>query len=158
MDYEQALERGHDQPFLWYLDRASGFMAWAGHDVHPRTRIPDELLAGPWTDEEQKRLFWLVRGGTSVRDDPSSWEVRLEFLRNAILDVSDPKLVPINCLMGGGWPFHGLPRDVIRREMAGIDRRLKWGDDTPDSRHLLRTVHHSFSMELGRMPHAGAGV
>lgn len=43
-------------------------------EVHPRTRIPDELLSGPHNEEKIRRLFWLVKGGARLSVS-QSWEV-----------------------------------------------------------------------------------
>jgi hypothetical protein len=51
-------------------------------EVHPGTKIPKTLLAGPFESdhgaidigvEKMRRLFWLVRGGASLQDD-QTWE------------------------------------------------------------------------------------
>lgn len=44
-------------------------------DMHPRVRIPDCLLTGPYGEDEVHLLFWLVRGGTRIAAQ-QSWEVR----------------------------------------------------------------------------------
>lgn len=37
-------------------------------ELHPRTRVPDHLLVGPWSLDKIKYLFWLVRGGAKMLD------------------------------------------------------------------------------------------
>ncbi len=44
-------------------------------DVHPKTRIPDALLLGPFDREMCSRLFWLMKGGARLSAS-ETWEVR----------------------------------------------------------------------------------
>lgn len=44
-------------------------------DVHPKTTIPDDLITGPWTLEQQRLLFWLRRGGALIQPETQTWEV-----------------------------------------------------------------------------------
>jgi hypothetical protein len=55
-------------------------------EVHPGTKIPTALLAGPFESdhgaidvgvEKMQRLFWLVRGGTCLQED-QTWEATRE--------------------------------------------------------------------------------
>jgi hypothetical protein len=55
-------------------------------EVHPKTRIPDSLLTGPWDDAAQRKFFWLVRGGSGLQAD-QTWELTLEGFHKAV-DVS----------------------------------------------------------------------
>lgn len=52
-------------------------------EVHPGTRVPADLLSGPFESEDgaigmgaekMRRLFWLVRGGACLQED-QTWEV-----------------------------------------------------------------------------------
>ncbi|KAL3422303.1 hypothetical protein PVAG01_06459 [Phlyctema vagabunda] len=56
------------------------------NDIHYRTEIPGNLLAGPWTEEMVRKLFWLVRGGASVQRtiESTSTEAALEGFFRAI--------------------------------------------------------------------------
>ncbi|KAJ2895369.1 hypothetical protein MKZ38_006623 [Zalerion maritima] len=46
--------------------------------IHPRTQIPDSLIAGPWKSWEQiHRLFWLLRMGANL-DEIRLWEICME--------------------------------------------------------------------------------
>jgi hypothetical protein len=131
IDFEQAMKWG---PFEFEST------PWGGQDIHPLTRIPERLITGPWSEEQRRRLFWLARGGLVVGHDEfymPPWEMKLEFLHNAVLDVTQPDLIAINCLMGR-WVFQGLPGDVVRLELSNIDKRLRWGDDTDIMRRILR--------------------
>lgn len=72
-------------------------------EVHPGTYIPDDLLAGPFMDEDgnyqigeekMRRLFWLVRGGACLQED-QTWEVTLGgfYAMLRMLNVRDPETV-----------------------------------------------------------------
>ena len=130
VDYQQALK--------WPPYKAES-LPWGGQDIHVKTRIPDSLITGPWSEEQQRRLFWLIRGGALVDMQMPSWEMKIDFLHNAIIDVTHPNMIAVNCLMGA-WVFRDLPVEIVRKEITDIDRRVKWGDDTDDVRDvLLRT-------------------
>jgi hypothetical protein len=43
-------------------------------DMHPKVRIPDELLVGPLDWAKAKLLFWFVRQGVQLYDQ-QTWEV-----------------------------------------------------------------------------------
>ena len=47
-------------------------------EVHPRVRIPNRLLRGPWRWKDAALLFWLLRGGAE-RSADHTWEVRISF-------------------------------------------------------------------------------
>jgi hypothetical protein len=47
-------------------------------EIHPDTRIPDLLFAGPFTWDTAKLLFWLVHGGAKLAPT-QTWEVSLCF-------------------------------------------------------------------------------
>lgn len=72
-------------------------------EVHPRTAIPNDLLAGPFMDqdgdyrigeEKVRRLFWLVRGGACLQED-QTWEITIQGFSAMMnmLDVPDPETV-----------------------------------------------------------------
>ncbi|EGY19781.1 hypothetical protein VD0002_g6085 [Verticillium dahliae] len=52
-------------------------------DVHPHMRIPDPLLAGPWSPQDALLLRWLRRGGARFHAS-QSWELKLRGLRAAV--------------------------------------------------------------------------
>ncbi|KAG7113488.1 hypothetical protein HYQ45_016777 [Verticillium longisporum] len=52
-------------------------------DVHPHIRIPDTLLAGPWSPQDALLLRWLRRGGARFHAS-QSWELKLRGLRAAV--------------------------------------------------------------------------
>jgi hypothetical protein len=35
-------------------------------DVETGVEIPESLLLGPWTEDQLKELFWLVKGGARI--------------------------------------------------------------------------------------------
>ncbi|KPM45053.1 hypothetical protein AK830_g1458 [Neonectria ditissima] len=142
-DYQRALSW---QPF------EASIQPWGFRDVHPLTRIPTSLITGPWDDEQQRRLLWLTRGGAlnlgGEGHAPSPpWEVRIEFLRNAVVDASEPNVLVCNCLVRS-WMYFGLPPDVVRQELRKIRRRVEWGGDTPAGRMILREVGTTLSSFL----------
>lgn len=139
MDYQQALK--------WTPFRLES-EPWYTQDIHPRTRVPMDLITGPWDDEKQRRLFWLCRGGMVMEGEGRSslpWEIKLECLRNAILTVSEPNVLVVNCLVRS-WVFASLPPDVVRKELVGLDRRLKWGGDSPVGKEVLRRTRNALDL------------
>ena len=72
-------------------------------EVHPGTRIPGDLLSGPFESdggtidvgtEKMQRLFWLVRGGACLQED-QTWEVTREGFKQILhLIKVDTKLSP----------------------------------------------------------------
>lgn len=143
VDYQQALQ---------WPAFAVEMPTWGTRDVHPKTRIPTDLITGPWDEERQRRLFWLCRGGMNKYpgDDPPPWEVKILCLRNLVLDVSEPNVLVLNCILRS-WVFEGLPQDVVRKELLNLERRLEWGGDTPEGRHILRGIRMALELFL-RMP------
>lgn len=118
-------------------------------DVHPRTRIPMQLITGPWDSEKERRLLWLIRGGALGYSHSYyllSWEARLQCLRNMILETTTPNVLVENLLSLNfptgpydfdPWLYWGFPVDVAQREIDGISERLKWGDDSETAREML---------------------
>lgn len=109
-----------------------------------------DLLTGPWDDEKQRRLFFLTRGG--LRPDREGlptlpWELKLACIRNAVVDAETPNLLVTNCLFRS-WIFQGLPEDVVKKELRGLDRRLEWGGDTSAGRTVLRQVRGALDLFL----------
>lgn len=145
-DFNQALE--------WPLIERP--LRWGGYEVHPRARIPVDLITGPWDEEKHRRLFWLVRGGATFdcqQQRPPPWEVRLDCLRNAVLGVSEPQLLIFNCLVGSNsgssWLFQDLPQEVIRKDIVlGTEERLKWGADSTQGRAILNMASQSGLLHL----------
>lgn len=137
VDYQQALKW---HPFEEYAD-----LTWGFQDIHPQTRIPKSLITGPWSEEQLQRLFWLKRAGMTpvpAGNDGPVWEDKIQFLRNAILEVTQPNLLALHCLLGP-WCWKDLPPDLMRKEIRNIDERLKWGDDTFSTRALLSAFRNA---------------
>ncbi|EHK22438.1 uncharacterized protein TRIVIDRAFT_200754 [Trichoderma virens Gv29-8] len=141
VDYQQAAK--------WPAFATRG-IHWFSQDIHPLTRIPDRLITGPWDDEMQRQLFWLCRGGYmscgKLFSQPP-WEVKMELIRNSMLNVEVPNVVAINCLYRT-WVFDGLPADVVRKEFVALERRIQWGADSHQTRDLLRRVRSAFFLSL----------
>ncbi|KAK1965079.1 hypothetical protein LY78DRAFT_713316 [Colletotrichum sublineola] len=91
-------------------------------DVHPKTAIPDSLITGPWTLEQQRLLFWLRRGGAKIQAEHQTWEAR----------NLDGRLVHMLLLLDDFFCSQGLednmslwPLDVLEEEHAKVVRLLE---------------------------------
>lgn len=138
-DYERALQ--------WPAFKTEA-MSWGTQDVHPMTRIPTDLITGPWNGEKKRRLFWLSRGGIQLGGEgqsPIPWEVKVKCLENAVISSEEPDPLIINCLIGN-WIFTDLPEDVVRKQLIGLDRRIEWGGDGPESKEILRRIRNALDM------------
>ncbi|KJZ75793.1 hypothetical protein HIM_04950 [Hirsutella minnesotensis 3608] len=151
-DYQQALaEPGKVN---------SETMDWRARDVHPETRMPTELLTGPWDDEKLRRLYWLSRGGIDLDYEGQAvqpWEVKVQCLENAIVLPREPIALVANCLLGA-WIFEFLPSDVMARLYHSLDTRMKWGDDSLDSRSILMCASGALSyfMQVAKFTRQGS--
>ncbi|OTB08314.1 hypothetical protein M426DRAFT_316941 [Hypoxylon sp. CI-4A] len=96
--------------------------------VHRDTRIPDELLSGPWDIADLQKLFWLVRGGASLSPD-QTWELTYQGLRTAMYPDLPKKLrqcnrhvVRILMLLRAfqAWPQH-LWLEVEQQQNAYVE-------------------------------------
>lgn len=83
-----------------------------------------------------------------------TWEVKIELIRNAMLNAEVPNLLAINCLFRT-WVFDGLPADVVRKEIIGLERRIEWGGDPTETRELLRRVRSALFLSLHMPDHRG---
>ncbi|KXJ93999.1 hypothetical protein Micbo1qcDRAFT_158932 [Microdochium bolleyi] len=109
--------------------------------VHKLTKIPDNLLTGPWNnDHDLQKLFWLVRAGARLSED-QTWEVTLEGFRNAVQGLetqwesSTPlakELVP---------PAHSINLTVVRL-LCMLDAFREW------PRHLVQEQFDMVVREL----------
>ncbi|KAK4068623.1 uncharacterized protein Triagg1_7271 [Trichoderma aggressivum f. europaeum] len=145
----ECFEADYQQAIKWPAFAARG-VHWFSQDIHPLTRIPDRLTTGPWDDESQRQLFWLCRGGYMTCGKlivQPPWEVKMELIRNSMLNAEVPNLLAINCLYRT-WVFDGLPSDVVRKEVVGLERRIQWGGDPHQTRDLLRRVRSAFFFSL----------
>ena len=121
-DYQKALKAVSAYP---YVTQSMG-----SPSCHLETRLPEALVTGPWDDDAQRRLFWLSRSWDVVygplQEDRYEfpWEIRLECLRNAVLEAAEPNRIAMDCLMGEDF-FTGFPYDVARREVLDIQKRFK---------------------------------
>ncbi|KHN98774.1 uncharacterized protein MAM_03236 [Metarhizium album ARSEF 1941] len=137
-------------------------MSWGTHDLHPMTRLPVDLVTGPWDDEKKRRLFWLARGGLQMGAEsrnpvPVPWETKVACLENAVINAEEPDPLIINCLIGN-WVFLDLPEDIVRKHLVSLDRRLAWGGDEPASRGILRRIRSTLDvfMQLPQYHHMPA--
>ncbi|RCI14126.1 hypothetical protein L249_8271 [Ophiocordyceps polyrhachis-furcata BCC 54312] len=131
LDFQQAVKSS--LPFRQWPE-------WRTQDVHPLARMPTSLITGPWNDEQLRRLFWLTRGGIMMdhKDRPvPPWEVKLQCLENAVVCAPEPNALVANCLMGC-WIYVYLPREVVARQLATLERRIEWGADSIESKKILR--------------------
>ncbi|WQF83056.1 hypothetical protein CDEST_08070 [Colletotrichum destructivum] len=105
-------------------------------DVHPKTSIPDSLIAGPWTPEQQKLLFWLRRGGARIQAEHQTWETLLVGLQNAVTHRNpgnlDGRLIHMLLLLDDFFPSQRLeeshslwPLEVLEKEHAKVVKLLE---------------------------------
>ncbi|KAM0333585.1 hypothetical protein ACHAQA_002250 [Verticillium albo-atrum] len=161
---QQQQQRQEKQPCLY-------------HDVHPRTRIPDLLVSGPWTHDDALLLRWLRRGGARFHA-AQSWELKLRGLRAAVTARSprrfDPALARALCLMGDFFwdrddktprlgrtaDRHAItdewPRAVLAEELDRVDDLREWwrarGGGEPDE-----LVRLAYLMETGLGENVSSG-
>ncbi|OHF03434.1 hypothetical protein CORC01_01153 [Colletotrichum orchidophilum] len=104
-------------------------------DVHPKTTIPDDLLTGPWTLEQQRLLFWLRRGGAKTQPESQTWETLRIGLQNAVTHRNpgnlDGRLIEMLLLVEDYFPSHALednpslwPLEILEEEHAKVNRLL----------------------------------
>ncbi|KAI1181098.1 hypothetical protein F4777DRAFT_573172 [Nemania sp. FL0916] len=84
------------------------YAKWRG--IHASTNIPDYLLCGKWTEDNMKKLLWLVQAGARLAEH-QTWEITRFGLRHVITDDPDePKIVALKLLQHLGawmhWPAH----------------------------------------------------
>ncbi|OLN96629.1 hypothetical protein CCHL11_00629 [Colletotrichum chlorophyti] len=100
-------------------------------DVHPKTTIPDALITGPWTVEEQRLLFWLRRGGAKIQSESQTWETLRIGLQNAVTHRNpgnlNGRLIQMLLLLDDFFPIHYLqsdqslwPLEVLEEEHARV--------------------------------------
>ncbi|RDA90657.1 hypothetical protein CP533_6821 [Ophiocordyceps camponoti-saundersi (nom. inval.)] len=131
LDFHQAVKSS--LPFRQWPE-------WRTQDVHPLARMPRPLLTGPWNEEQLRRLFWLTRGGIMMdhKDRPvPPWEIKLRCLENAVVRAPEPNALVANCLMGC-WIYVYIPREVVARQLAQLEKRIEWGADSAESKKILR--------------------
>ncbi|CAM1501842.1 Fc.00g038260.m01.CDS01 [Cosmosporella sp. VM-42] len=131
----ECFEDDYQWALAWYIQAVPGFPggSWGTQDVHPYVRLPTDLMTGPWDDEQQRRLFWLIRGGAKsfgnrgLWDVP--WEVKLQCLHNAVIDPPVPNILVTNLLLiNNTWM--DLPGEVAIRESMALKTRLVDGGET----------------------------
>lgn len=111
---------------------------WVYTDVHPRTRIPNDLITGPWTIEMEKRLFWLVRGGAQLQSD-QTWELTVAGLRSCLPTIPGrPNVLMLNLLqlpnVIGDWPQSVRDQEAKNVAFGGYHT---WGYSGYELKYLL---------------------
>ncbi|KAL3304003.1 actin cortical patch protein [Colletotrichum asianum] len=102
-------------------------------DVHPKITIPDDLITGPWTLEQQRLLFWLRRGGALIQPETQTWETLRTGLQNAVTHRNpgslNGRLIQMLLLLDDFFPSRGLaesqslwPLDVLEEEHAKVEK------------------------------------
>ncbi|KAH6888103.1 hypothetical protein B0T10DRAFT_562520 [Thelonectria olida] len=150
----QCFEADYQAALLWStLQHWLGAQVWGFQDVHPLTRVPINLITGPWDDEKLRRLFWLARGGALNLGERGHapappWEIRVELFRNSIIDVLEPVHLVCSFLHSQGF-FEDLPGEVVRDELQRLTRRIEWGADSPHTRSQLREFERMLRNSTG---------
>ncbi|CCE34837.1 uncharacterized protein CPUR_08776 [Claviceps purpurea 20.1] len=122
-------------------------------DVHPKVRLPVDLVTGPWNEEKKRRLFWLVRAGAVwvSHGAESSWKATLAGLDAAVITPEKPDPFIVRCLFNP-CILVGLPPDAAHNRLVMMCRRIARGGDTEDMRQILRVlisvVHHDQQIML----------
>ncbi|KAI0862850.1 hypothetical protein F4860DRAFT_99777 [Xylaria cubensis] len=77
-------------------------------EVHRNTKIPDDLLTGPWDEGSLQKFFWLVQAGARLSSG-QTWEITREGFINASSDQRAPNFTVIRLLNLLGafqkWPY-----------------------------------------------------
>lgn len=97
--------------------------------VHPRARLPEDAVAGPFDWEKARRLFWLRGAGAALAPAPgeeSCWELTRQGF-DGMMRLDDDALAL--CLarlyeswdvFAGDWPEH-----VQEEVLLGLEARLR---------------------------------
>ncbi|XWW94247.1 hypothetical protein V2A60_002190 [Cordyceps javanica] len=141
-----------DKAYQQFVRHQSTPVRTVVRNVHPDVRLPTPLVTGPWDEERQKRLLWLVHGGINLEAQDSvtrslPWEYHLDFLRNAVVQVETPNLVAYR-LLQDQCDLMRVPQDMLRRERDALVKRLQWGHHNEPIFELLREVLEDVSYKL----------
>ncbi|TDZ60624.1 hypothetical protein CTRI78_v004862 [Colletotrichum trifolii] len=104
-------------------------------DVHPKTTIPEHLITGPWSLEQQRLLFWLRRGGARIQPETQNWETLKMGLQRAVTHRNpgniDGRLINMLLLMDDFFPSRALenhdslwPVEILEEEHAKVERLI----------------------------------
>ncbi|ATY61679.1 hypothetical protein CCM_06536 [Cordyceps militaris CM01] len=120
--------------------------------VHPDVRLPVPLVTGPWNEERQRRLLWLVHGGINLEAPDSAtrslpWEYHVDFLRNAIVQAQTPNDIAYR-LLRDQCDLMRVPADVLRQERDALIKRLQWGQHSELVFSLLQEVLEDVNYKL----------
>lgn len=140
-----------DQEYNLFVRPQSMEARTTRRNVHPNVRIPLSLVTGPWDEERQKRLLWLVCGGINLETQDNAtrslpWEYHLEFLRT-ITQAETPNSV-VYRLLRDQCDLMRVPEDILRRERDGLVKRLQWGHHTESAFGLLQEVLEDVNYKL----------
>lgn len=99
--YSAAFEKDY-RNFCMAIDEGEDYMRlcnWDKYvDIHYRTEIPGRLLTGPWTEDDIRLLFWLVRGGASIQFGEESTTAEVSFFDTFYHDLM---LIQVQAARGG---------------------------------------------------------
>lgn len=109
-------------------------------EIHPKVRIPRNLITGPWTEDQRKLLYWLCRAGYDTLKDPTPWEDRLLCVQRAVIDAEQPDVLVKHCLLNHPQVYRDIPRAELIKEIQRLQKRLDWGGDAVEARTVLRSV------------------
>ncbi|CCE31934.1 uncharacterized protein CPUR_05791 [Claviceps purpurea 20.1] len=142
-DYERALQ------FPPGIENILLNSVWGSADVHPKVRLPVDLITGPWDEEKKRRLFWLVRAGVYLMDSETEtfWEVKLAGFDAAVITPEKPDPLVLRCLITP-MLWISLPPDVTHNRIVKMCRRIVRGVDTHDMIHMLRLLVRELHADL----------
>ncbi|OAR01666.1 hypothetical protein LLEC1_03978 [Akanthomyces lecanii] len=141
-----------DKEYKQFIRSPGSIYRTVARNVHPGVRLSLPLVTGPWDEERQKRLLWLVRGGINLETRDSAirslpWEYHLEFLHNAIVQADTPNSVAYR-LLRDQCDLMRVPEDTLRRERDALVKRLQWGQHSDAVFELLQEVLEDVSYKL----------
>ncbi|KAF6834275.1 actin cortical patch protein [Colletotrichum plurivorum] len=106
-------------------------------DVHPKATIPEHLITGPWTLEQQRLLFWLRRGSARIQPESQTWETLRAGLQSAVTHRNpgslDGRLIKMLLLLDDYFPTSRLdedsqnlwPLEILEEEHAKVERLIE---------------------------------
>ncbi|KAI0805512.1 hypothetical protein GGR55DRAFT_655578 [Xylaria sp. FL0064] len=141
----------YDSDMLYFSER--DLSTWI--EVHRSTRIPDDLITGPWDESSLQKLFWLVQAGARL-SPAQTWEVTREGFVNALSDRYAPNMTAIRLLnilhAFENWPEQVRfeeSRDVNDTMFLAVDRCRGYGGDVslPPKYFYLRRILKSAAFD-----------
>ncbi|KAB5560147.1 hypothetical protein GE09DRAFT_1220806 [Coniochaeta sp. 2T2.1] len=105
-------------------------------EVHPKVRIPDRLITGPFTIDDSIFFFWLMHNNAVVADD-QSWEASMA--RKGIASVMDQDnevlAHVITTFLYAVGAYKNLPSGVPLLSFDQACKKLKRHKDDPPPQH-----------------------